>query len=425
MINTANDARLLQMFETQFESSNFWTILPIINVFERFNRIGKQAFRKKCDVADPKFFENIDLWQMEEFFKCFGDVITAIDLTAFEKASSDIVIRLLLEYCSNITELSCQVHDAKTIRTMRSMIKSIETLTLNCSTTNFSELFIAKTVYPLKKLHLQLDRFFLPPLNLPNLKELHLKQMPNKKHQRQTINNTFFKLNPQIKVLKLEYPTFAFGINRILCHLLNIEEIHLIQLKYDRSQKDNVDLKAAQIFTRLKHLKRLHLGLDYGYNDLSMEHILEALHCGRIRLKHLSINTCKEEERLMNAICNLKSIRVLELEENFDGFNPHLMRLTELNNLYRIHIGMIDSFGDILELLTTARQLTNAYFQFNRCLLDVVTNFERETLDAIQAIKRQRGMRLIVDANYEKTHLDSYEEVSLRVLHLFIYYRVI
>lgn len=402
-LNALVDNCLREIFESSVLS--LWDLLSLANVCKRFNRIAKQAFSSKY-VDHESNFDDIELWRMKEFFRTFGELITTIDLAKVERASCDIVVRMMLEHCTKVTNLKCKVHEPETIVAMCPLMKSIESLTIECSTDNFPELFDPNTAYPMKHLALHSEKCSLPAMNFPHLEQLYLYE--DEYDRNQWPDDPFFALNPQIKVLKLYILTFNFGIEHILRHLPNLAEFDMGNSLF--GSPTQITMSSAQIFAQLEHLKILRTSFYLVYADTSGSVILEALCNGQVELEQLSVKDVKDVGRDTNAICRMKSIKQLELDRLDD---TNLLRMVrELEHLERIQISYADSFEGICDALKDGKQLTDAEFKLIADSFEI--SIDRRILEEIDTMRQDRQIRLNVELTVYNRSLDTYPVEGVR-----------
>lgn len=402
ILNALNDDCLRELFETP--TLSIWDLVSLAHVCKRFKRIAKLAF-KSTFVDYERNFDGIELWRAREFFRTFGKSITSIDLTETEKASSDLIVRFMLEHCTKISKLGCEVYEPQTIVAMRSAMATIENLYLICWTRNFPALFDSHTVYPLKKLDLECIPGMLPAVHLPHLEHLHLEI---RNCSADPIDTPFFEMNPQIKVLKLHFTTFSFGIDGILRHLPYIEELQLKQTSTGSDALEKTQ-SAADIFAQLKHLKRLHLHFTEWFNDTSASKVLEALIRGRVKLEHLSLYVyCNDDRlRICDAICQLKYLRQLEYAGLKDSELERVMN--ELRHLRHVDIGEVSTFKVVFNALKAGKRLTHANFKVVERLFEMSSTVDARALNEIHSIKQERRLRLNVEVSIQPQQLDTYE----------------
>lgn len=382
ILKRLNDDCLRLIFESSLLS--LWDLKSLANVCTRFEHIAKLVFRSKYrDLANNFVVQKEDLWQTEEFVRTFGDIITSINLTRVADAKTDIELRMILEHCQNVIELECDVYEAASILAMRTLLPKLHRLKIRLHEANdFPRLFNASTQYQLE--HLHAINAILPELQLRQLVELHATANDTRK---QSSIETFFVLNNRLTKLTLSNYDFDMGIGCIVRHLPELCELGL-----DRITFGEHTINDAFHIARLEQLKTLRIRIRDDRSTALL--ILQALHSGRVQLDCFSLDGFIDDDGLIDAICQLKSIRRLKI----DRLNEvYLMRLVhELTHLEHI---IVDCerlpFHIIRDALRIALRLTRAKFKIRNPIFSAVWPKE-EIIREIDEIKRERRVELNV-----------------------------
>lgn len=395
IMNVLNDDCLREIFEKP--ELRVWDLVSLANVCKRFNVIARQAFAAKYDGKyDENGFTHIELWQMEELFRTFGQLITTIDLFEFDYPSADIVVPLMLEQCKNVTHLKCRLFFNDTALKLRSLMPRLIDLTIECHDDIFDALFDSDTVYLLQKLSYKCLEPTLADVKLPHLIDFEL--ISDRSSQWKISNYEFFAVNPQLKVLKLKNCKFNGGIDRILEHLPNLEELDDSQTCFESEKSETF-----ACFAQLKHLKRY---ACYFRRFESISFILNALHEGQVNLEELSLyQILNRADNLIDALCRLKSLRKLGPCGGFS--DQHFIRLVrELSNLQSIDVFSVHSGNVIPKILRQGKQLKEAYFRNTLREESSPPLLDKQRMDEIDAIWRNTNMTLRVHLTIDDIDLD-------------------
>lgn len=120
-----NDDCLLEIFESPTLSAV--DLFSIARTCKRFYPLAKRAFRKKTHVT-CELFNGMDLWQIDMFFRSFGEFITSIVL----RSTDSPILEAMYDNQIELEKLSfqCQVNDNSTVDAI-CQLESIKHLNLS------------------------------------------------------------------------------------------------------------------------------------------------------------------------------------------------------------------------------------------------------------------------------------------------------
>lgn len=403
ILNALNDDCLRTIIESP--ALNLWDLTSCANVCKRFNAIALQVFTSK--YADtPIILKDVKLWRVEELFSTFGPLITSIQSWYTFNSPTDIVHRLTLEHCNNLTKLYCETNYKETVEAMRTILPRLQELHLRDTTKEFFNLFESDTNYALDTLRVRFDECSLPSFRLPHLTKLILlgvgfRTASNSKQDQLSSSKGFFAQNPQLELLTLSLIDIIGGTDQIFQHLPNLTALDI----------EGVTLGNPLCFSHLKQLKKLRLLLE------NPNEILKVLLDAGVCLEHLSLNETEAEDYI-DTICMMKSIKKLQFslprnETDMKRIVRELDCLEGIDTYDTERIGLGRIIRQIQYVLENGKRLNAVSYYIRR--MNVADNedavIDGQALDAIEAIVRRRNVRLHVKIRLYNRNRD---ELSVR-----------
>lgn len=87
------------------------------------------------------------------YFRKFGSMITTAFLDESRGMGMDILSRMQLEHCTNVSKLSCSMYYEQSRVTLRRLLPQLHELTVMRADEHIVQIFDENAVYKLKKLH--------------------------------------------------------------------------------------------------------------------------------------------------------------------------------------------------------------------------------------------------------------------------------
>lgn len=362
-----------------------------------------QVLDEECSIEafsnfnnHPNAFDTIDLWQMEEYFKKFGDSLTTLDLSRVHFAQSDIILHLMRAHCSELQDLKCIVYDDKTILALRSLVAQLKSLTISASDVNFHSLFDPSIRSQLESLCIR--RVPFPRITFPHLIDVHI---DHSKTSLQSAIERFFTLNSHIQKLTID-DQYPFGIEHIIKHLPALCELTLVEPHKNQMQWND--------FTCLYKCNELRtIRIRGTRNSTQCEPIVKPLLEG-LFYHHKYVVECLEFEgridlREINLICNLETIERLRID-HLNG--EQLEMVTErLKNMTEIQVDQAKfEFHHIRSALNEWNELKKATFLLNDGVFGVLPAINGKIFDDIGTMARNRSIDLTVEYDMKNMELD-------------------
>lgn len=384
MLNALNDDCLREIFKSS--ALNVWDLAAIAHVCRRFDAIAYEVFRGSKVGRAPIVFDTVELWRIEECLRSFGPLIKWINLSELGEPSTDVVLRLVLKYCNNLTSLSCEANYGETIDAMRRILPKLKHLELKDSTGNFFKLFTPNTEYSLEKLCIECDDLSLPTFQLPNLIDLSLSGRCVRPGP--PLESAFFAQNPQLELLNLSNVHIIGGIDTIVQHMPNLSALHL----------DSLDLSPRSRFADFKQLKRFSL---CSADSKDFEEILQAFYDGRVAIEWLSLGWTWVDS-IIDTICKMKSIMRLRLRNQNAAALRRIVR--ELEHLKHFEasglsrLGWTDALDEIRWVLEHGQRMQTITYHIYPLFIGADGNrtVDGRALQAIESMARDRHIELRV-----------------------------
>lgn len=401
ILNMLNDDCLHTIFEAR--CLNLWDLVEIANVCQRFRRIAHRIFPVK--FKNPH--DHIDrdgygqLWQLDSFFQHFGRNLQSFNLQT--APHEDIVAGFLQRNCKHLEELHMNYMEPETMAEIGEiLLQNVTKLTLFCNDCDLSRLFTSTA--RLKKLEIfsSLNRVHVPQVNLPNLIDFRVNEVLFT--DQQTVS-AFFQANPQLRELRIQQSAIEFGIEHILRHSPNVEQLIL-------NDNDYPDANTAEVITAFGQLHALRT-LCFRSEELPFDAILYQLHLMRVPLECLILKDITVAPHLIDTICRIESIQCLDIGaypcEIQDG---HLMQLTQrLLALKEVKIvSNRITLAGIRQMLQNGRNIKTAGFVIDKWTGNAVS-VPMEECEWIAEIRRRNGVELKVVVQAES------DRVAVSVTH--------
>lgn len=380
-LEVLNDDCLREIFERP--EIDLMDLAALGNVCERFNAIAVRVLPKKLPV-DTGFFNNVDLWRVEECFRTFGDQIGSIDLSAIRSDDADIVLQLVVKYCKRITNLGCVVHYPSTLSVLRPLMKQLEQFKLVNADNALPRLFDPDVQYPLKKLHcISWNTIIMPEQQFPQLTELYLKSW---EHDRDLPE--FFLLNPQLEVLTLQYFFYTHIRNdHWFQNLLNLRELNV------HSDMLNLNNGLALSIIHLVNLEKLGIRIS-PVTRRSIDRITSFVFDHKYYAVSLTLGGWMNS--WTNAICSVPNITDVKFVGNLPVSDTGLLRLT--THLKFIDVKWSDCFPKdiICDALKSSHRLKKANFKCYIKFCDFFETVDETSMNAIDDIRRKKKIQLLI-----------------------------
>lgn len=384
ILHTLNDDCLRAIFESA--ALSVWHLLSLANVCVRFRAIARQVFPSKYAASDPRLFENVGLWRVEQCFRTFGPLIKALDCVShMDQLDSDAILRLAIIHCPNIVRLKCRVQFQRTMDALRTLMPTLHELVIVMG--NFSH----STSYDA----ISAETYYWEHFDLPDIASPHLEQLCLTTHDRFPLAMTFFARNPQLKALQLHGANVAGGLDELFQLLPNLQELEV----------DGMSLAPESSFGRLTHLKRLSV---FNADDEVIGRVLNALHDAAIAVERVHVGnkltgTAAVGDGVIDAVFRLSgSITHVTL------INPRPRQLIRIAR-HLEHVVSIDASypprDDLNRLFTEVRSMLENGSRLNAWRLrveplrladDADELLDARTLATIDEIRRDRGIELNV-----------------------------
>lgn len=229
---------------------------------------------------------------------------------------------------------------------------------------------------------LKLSSIVVPEMPLPHLKHFYLEA--HRTHMQPTIDN-FFRLNPQIEILKLYHCFYEFSTARILQHLPDLQDLDMHRCGFEQ-----YDVEDKVHYARLKHLKRLRIRSLFDIKTVSL--ILQALLEGEVQLETLILKYLEVDE-FIDDVCRMQTVTKLEMD-TVNG--QHIIRLIEeMQNLKEI---IFESRKINYENIRDALKITpnNKKITFRVEQRESIEPIDVRLFEEIDTIRRERNIRLAV-----------------------------
>lgn len=315
--NLLSDQNLLAIFSASTLSA--LDLFEIGNVCSRFKRLAKAVFQTKYADSDD-FYKTIipqPLWRLEKFFELFGSSVLAFNcVPSFE--SIDNICGIVSEHCTNIVRLHCSVEEQQTYDNdaMRALISRLKAVRLEIYPTrsnnslesyqmDLRRLFDASC--SIERLYINgfMSRLLLPRKNLPNLISVKIVCFTLLENRE---NDSFFTHNPQIQSLALVNFYLDFGIEHILNHMPNINELRIAYFI------GSIICGDFQCFSRLKCLQKLYLRDDS--EPINVKRILQIVSLHRLPIENLIVQGIQSyDEQIVDSIVKIHTIKQLDFAD--------------------------------------------------------------------------------------------------------------
>lgn len=396
ILNALNNDCLREIFDR--DEIDSMDLAAIANTCTRFNAIAKRAFNKKYD-EDLTKFKTADLWRVDEFLRTFGEQIPSVLFFGeFFGDRLDIVSRMILEHCINVTKLACSALNESSRVPLRRIVPQLQELTITNADEHASEIFDEETIYQLKKLHfIEFSSLNLPRAKMPELLDLCIGRGWFSFER----NFHFFLLNPQIQVFSLAHvhPTHSIDSNQILRHLPNVNDLEIVDTAF------NTRIGSLTSFGEFEHLNTLRLSIEYCDADTNNADIalgiLQAIQNGNNHLENLSLKFWRGwDDAFIESICGLKNLKTLKIEEKLatiDENDDGLCRLVrELKQLECIHVEAVASLQGINAALRIADCMKKAFFRVTIIPGRVLPKLD-SVIAEINGIRQMKGIELCIE----------------------------
>lgn len=316
ILNVLNDECLEQIFSENYLNQS--DLCAVAAVCQRFYNVAMQVF--VVEKSAPEYLANSEelltpLWQIDEHFRVFGNLMEWIDTKNFTHQS--ICLGLITKYCTRLEKLDCAIFEENTFIEMQPLIRRLHELQLKLYTK---------------------DRLVLPSIACSNLTYLHLQLF----HSSNLADiQEFFIANSQLKRLALWKCHFNFDIGDLLRFLPDLRELTLRTCEFD------MDLA---IFGQLTLLESLDLFVE----PERMRKIIEKAIDENLAIHSLTLGFVgRNDQQLVDLVGQLTYLRTLKIGGIDDTILMQMV--TKCTNLTRIivHAPAV-TFGGIRKMLNIA-----------------------------------------------------------------------
>lgn len=360
ILDALNDDCLRTIFESP--TLQLADLTAIANTCRRFRAIALRVFPSKYAAASEHTFARMPLWQLDDCLRTFGPLITSLDVLGVQHSFTDVVTRVALEHCKNLTTLKCGLNYADTMDAMRAIMPQLHELHITRRNVNVLDLFAADVEYPLRRL---------------------------------TVDSTDL------------LPEFVFARLRVT------EQVNGVFRDYP----DLTDVGGVQrVFAKMPHLTEFGVWYGYPQNANEIEFIMNAMHAAHIELAAIRVHGDPNEStrgHIVDGIQRFAGLVRLTIENVDGGYLLDIVRAHErLAHLEATHlerIGLARTLAEVRRLLELGVRLATVRLRFVRLSLgDTYFAANRQldagALDAIDAIRRERNVKLQVSiVLYEST----------------------
>lgn len=360
-------------------------LTAIANTCRRFQAIARRVFPSKYAAVTEHTFVRMPLWQLDDCLRTFGPLITSLDVLHVQHSYTDVVTRVALEHCKNLTTLKCGLNHADTMDAMRAIMPQLHELHVTRRNVNVLDLFDADIEYPLRSL---------------------------------TVDST--DLLTEFVFARMRVTDL---VNGVFC--------------------DDPDLADADgvraVFAKMPHLTELGVWYGYAENANEIVFMMNAMHEAHIELDTVRVHGDRRTMSrgyIADGIQPFAGLVRLTIENvgvgSLWGIVWAHRRLAFLEATHLERIGLDTTLDEVRRLLEVGERLARVRLRYDRVSLGekcFAFNWRLDAgiLDAIDAIRRERNVKLQVsivlcEAKVQELHVTQVSggHVAGEVLNVFI-----
>lgn len=380
ILNALNDDCLRMVFAMSPLDVNDLYVLS--KTCKQFRAIAIDVFKHNFK-GDLRGFRCDSLSVMHEFFRIFGASFESLNLKELPDADTDILLRIIIQCCPNLKQLSYALHERQSARYLRPLLKQLTTITTFGDRTFFDALFDPNAQYVLHTWRLHCTNTMLPTIHFSQLVHLELDSCGTFEFH-QNMLETFCRSNSQIRHLIIKKCRLNGGIGSLVQHLPNLKTLDIESNVY--LERPDANLNA---FGRLHRLKVLSIKRDIVCRDgTTMNRILQLLCDNDVHLEHLTLE-CVAKTPMLFRMKWLKSLRMDCLDD--DELTRLSVELHQLESIEAINGWM--SYNGIRNFVMQSRAIQKALFEIRIPIFHLQTM----EIDQIGRIRQERELDLSVD----------------------------
>lgn len=324
IMSALNDDCLREIFESSV--LDLRDLAAIGSVCTRFRRIVKRIHpvtsisstnENRLDVLFHNKPYNDDsirmLCRLDHYFHTFGASLTHVDLNRLPH--QQVLYGILMEHCEKLTSLTCQVNDRWTLHELRLITAKLKKLHLSLepkSIPDLRELLDGNTSLEMLEINAGNAGLKCPDINLSKLIDLRLHRV----RLDEISTKAFFTRNTQLQKLTVHNCYLCDGFEDMLKCLSNLKELSYIYYDW--------------LFHPYKKRKL------FVHVPGNIHHSILALIFSQAPLEKLVIKYPEEMSSAIHSICQMTSIKYLDVTLNFP--DEMIQLIQSLDNLIEVRI---------------------------------------------------------------------------------------
>lgn len=371
-------------------------LCTVSKVCKRLKYTTEEYFSSKYKELNFKTLKGDNRWLKMKCVKqvlcCFGRLIESMEvsgrlfLVVWEDGNE--LLRKLLKHIAKYCARTLKTLKIKSFYFLKNVFAALrrmpllESLTLkNCFFKTIRDWNVDSVVFGrLKELIVDNVANLMVHLNscYPLLEKIRLTRMKLDEEEEDTFD-IFIMNNSQLKVLVID---FCSGFSSVIFTVIAKFLKNLHELKFNQGVSVHHPATPYQenilSLAELKQLKVLELHCDSG----SIAALLNRMNANGIAIDHLHLSFGLMDDETVNAIANMKSLKVLKLNQMTDLMNEHLIELAKKSlHLSDFHVKADKSITNhgIQEVLRHAKLLSCLRIQLPMFRLN--SNLYAEVLD--------------------------------------------